>query len=295
MAFPSRVLVTEAGLREGLRTLTQTVSIEAKEALGRSLAGAGLRRLEATAFLAPHAVPQLADAADLVARLKGPGIEVGAFVPNVNGAWRAVAAGVDRVTVSVAASETYSLKSAQRTIAATLEALREVGRIAADARVALRGEVAVAFGCPYEGDVAGEGVLRAVDGLVSIGATEVLLADSSGMATPSLVTEVLERVRLRHPKLDLALRLDDARGLGLVNAMRGLELGLDRFETAVGGLGGLCTEDFAYLAGELGIETQVDLAAVIGVARELRSLAGHELPGHLYRAGPRLRRHVDGR
>ena len=287
MAFPSRVFLTDVCMRDGFRAESQVLSLDQKTRIGEALIAAGIGRLEATAFLAPHAVPQLADAADLVARLKAPGVELGALVPNVNGAWRAIAAGVDRITVAIAASETFSLKSQQRTIASNLEFLDQVGRIAADARVSLRGEVAATFGCPYEGDVSGDGVLRAVDGLVAIGVEEVVLADSAGMATPPLVTEVLERVRIRHPQLSLALRLDDVRGLGLVNVMRGLELGVDRFEAALGGLGGLCSEDLVYLIEQLGIDTGVSLDALIAAAQSVRDLVGHELPGHLLKVGPR--------
>jgi hydroxymethylglutaryl-CoA lyase len=286
--------VTDITLVDGFRSESPVFSTDAKASTGEALIAAGIRRLEAAAFLPPHAVPQLADAADVIARLKAPGIELGCGVPNVNGAWRAVAAGVDRISVSVSASETFNLKTSRRTIATSLESLGQIGLIASDARVALRGEVSAAFGCPFEGDVGADAVLRVVERLVAIGVDEILLADTTGMATPPLVDGVLERVRARHPQVALAMRFSDARGLALVNVLRSLELGVERFQSACGGAGCVCTGDLVFLLDELGIGSGIDLAALIGVAQSLQALFGHELPGHVIRSGPRLRTQRSG-
>lgn len=302
MAYPSQVTLTEVGMCEGFQKEALILSTDAKADVGLALIAAGIRRLEATSFVAPRAVPQLADAAELVARLRGCGAELSAYVPNINGAWRAVAAGIDRMTVLVSASETYSLKSARHTIAASLESLAQVGKIAADAGVALGGTVAAAFGCPYEGDVSAEAVLRVIDGFVSIGASEVSLCDTTGMATPPLIAALLARVRERHPQMPLAMHFQDTRGLGLVNVMSALQLGIDRFEASVGGLGGgalaagaagnVCTEDLVHLLDELGIASSVDLPQLIAVAQSVQALFGRQLPGKLVKSGPRLRRPV---
>ncbi|MFI4889363.1 MAG: hydroxymethylglutaryl-CoA lyase [Steroidobacterales bacterium] len=300
MAYPSQVLLIEVGMRDGFQAEAQVLSTDAKAGVGLALIAAGIRRLEATAFVSTRAVPQLADAAELVALLKGHGAELSAFVSNVNGAWRAVAAGIDRMTVSVSASETHNLKNVRRTIAASLESLAHIGRIAADAGVALGASVSTAFGCPYEGDVSADAVLRVVDGFIAVGASEISLGDTTGMATPPIVAALLARVRERHPQVPLALHLHNARGLGLVNVVTGLQLGVERFESSIGGLGGcpagagtsgnVCTEDLAYLLGELGIQSNVDLPKLIAVAGSVQALIGRSLPGQLIKAGPRLQR-----
>ena len=284
MALPSRVTVTEVGMRDGFQMESRILSTDTKAEVGLALIDAGIRRLEATSFVSPQAVPQLADAAELVARLKGRGAELNALVPNVNGAWRAVAAGIDRMTVFISASETHNLKNIRRTIGASLDALGHIGRIAADAHIALSGAVSTAFGCPYEGDVDVGAVLRVVDGFVAMGADEISLGDTTGMATPPLVDALLERLRARHPKTVFILHFHNTRGLGLVNVMRGLQLGVDRFEASIGGLGGcpfaagatgnVCTEDLVYMLDELGIESGVNLGKLIAVAQTVQSLFG---------------------
>ncbi len=302
MAYPSQVTLTEVGLRDGVQAETQILSTDAKAGIGLALIAAGITRLEATSFVSPRAVPQLADAAELVAQLKGRGAELSAPVPNVNGAWRALAAGIDRMVVVVSASETHNLKNVRRTIAASLESLAHIASIAADAGVALGGTVSTSFGCPYEGEVGADAVLRVVDGFVAAGASEISLCDTTGMATPPLVAALVARVRERHPQVPLALHLRNARGLGLVNAMTALQLGVDRFTASIGGLGGsvpatgaagnVCTEDLVYLLDELGIASNADLAKLIAVAQSVQALLGRPLPGHLLRSGPRLRRAI---
>jgi hydroxymethylglutaryl-CoA lyase len=294
MAYPLQVTLIEVGMRDGFALESRILSTDAKAEVGLALIGAGIRRLEATSFLSPQATPQLADAADLIARLKGHGAQLGAIVPNVNGAWRAVAAGVDRLTVVVSASETHNLKTVHRTIKASLEAMAQIGKIAADAHVVLGAAVSTAFGCPYEGEVGADAVLRIVDGFVAIGAQEITLADTYGMAAPLRVDALLERLRVRHPQLPLALHLHNTRGLGLVNAMRGLALGVDRFESSVGGLGNLCTEDLVNMLDEMGIASGVDLPKLIAVAQSVQAIFGHELPGQVLKSGPRPRRPPPG-
>jgi hydroxymethylglutaryl-CoA lyase len=300
MILPSYVHLTEVGMRDGFQMERRVLPTEDKVEIGLALIGAGLKCLEVTSFVSPSAVPQLADAAEVVARLRGQGAELSALVPNIEGARRAVAAGVERITVFVSASETHNLKNVRRPVADSLANVAEIGSIAIEAGVSLSGAVSVAFGCPFEGDIGVDAVLRVVDAYVAAGADAVSLGDTTGMATPRLVDAVYSAVRLRHPSLPVALHFHNTRGLGLVNVMTGLMLGVDRYESCVGGLGGcpfavgatgnVCTEDLVHMLDELGVESGVELDRMIDVSRRLETLFGRELPGQVMKAGSRLHR-----
>ena len=298
MAYPTHVTVTEVGMRDGFQMEARVLPTERKVEIGLALIAAGVTQLEATSFVSPAAVPQLADAADLVARLKGRGAALRALVPNVNGARRAAAAGVDRMTVFASASETHNMKNVRRTVAESLAGLAEIGAIAADTGIALSAGVATSFGCPFEGEVSAAAVLRVVDACLAVGAVEISLGDTTGMATPRVVEPLLRMLRDRHPLTRFALHFHNTRGLGLVNVMTGLDLGIDLFESSIGGLGGcpfavgatgnVCSEDLIYLLDELGIRSGIDLQKLIAVARSVQEDFARELPGQVMKAGPRL-------
>jgi hydroxymethylglutaryl-CoA lyase len=299
MAYPAHVTVTEVGMRDGFQMETRVLPTEIKVRIGLALIAAGVKRLEATSFVSPTAVPQLADAADLIALLKGRGAALSALVPNANGARRAAAAGVDRMMVFASASETHNMKNVRRSVAESLAGLAEIGAIAAAAGIPLSAGVATSFGCPFEGDVPPEAVLRVVDACLEAGAEEISLGDTTGMATPRIVELLLRALREHHPRTPFALHFHNTRGLGLVNVMTGLELGVDRFESSIGGLGGcpfavgatgnVCSEDLIYLLDELGVESGIDLLTLIAVAHSVQSEFARELPGQLMKSGPRLR------
>jgi hydroxymethylglutaryl-CoA lyase len=298
MAYPARVTVTEVGMRDGFQMEARVLPTENKVRIGLALIAAGVSRLEATSFVSPSAVPQLADAAEVVARLKGRGAALNALVPNANGARRAAAAGVDRMTVFVSASETHNVRNVRRSIADSLAGLADIAAIAGTARIPLSAGIATSFGCPFEGDVPPGAVLRVVDAYLEAGVEEISLGDTTGMATPRNVESLLRALRDRHPRTPFALHFHNTRGLGLVNVMTGLELGVDRFESSVGGLGGcpfavgatgnVCSEDLVHLLDELGIASGIDLQKLIAVAHSVQREFGRELPGQLMKAGPRL-------
>jgi hydroxymethylglutaryl-CoA lyase len=298
MSYPSRVQLLEVGMRDGFQMEPQILPTDRKIAVGLALIAAGFRRIEVTSFVSPTAVPQLADAPRVVAGLKGRGAMLNALVPNLNGARRAVAAAVDRMTIFVSASETHNLKNVRRTIAESMATLPEIGVIARDSGVGVGGAVATAFGCPHEGNVSPEAVLRIAEALVAMGAEEITLGDTTGMATPPIVESVVTFLRARLPAVPIALHFHNTRGIGLINVLKGLELGIDRFESSVGGLGGcpfavgatgnVCSEDLVYLMDELGIGTGIDLRQLIIVAQTVQAAFGRELPGQLMKSGPRL-------
>ncbi|HEX3809847.1 MAG TPA: hydroxymethylglutaryl-CoA lyase [Rhizomicrobium sp.] len=299
-AYPKTIELTEVGMRDGFQMESLVLPAAQKIDVGRALIDAGVRYLEATSFVSPAAIPQLADAAEVVSGLKGRGAELSALVPNANGARRAVDAGIDRMTVFVSASETHNKKNVRRSIAESLSGLAEIGAIAADGGVRLGGAVSTAFGCPFEGEVSTDAVLRVVDGYAAMGADTVSLGDTTGMATPPVVAAICEAVMRRFPQIHLALHFHNTRGIGLVNVMTGLALGVEHFESSIGGLGGcpfavgatgnICTEDLVYMLDEMGVASGIDLTKLIAVAKGVEELFGRELPGQVMKAGPRLRK-----
>jgi hydroxymethylglutaryl-CoA lyase len=295
------VEITEVGMRDGFQMEARILSTDVKVAIGESLIRAGVKRLEATSFVSPQAVPQLADAAEVIGRLKGRGAILAALIPNRRGALRAADAGVDEMVAFVSASEAHNRANLNRSIAESLQALIEVADIAGDRDIALCGSVATAFGCPFQGEVPIEDVLRVLETYAGLGIRDVALGDTTGMATPPNIERLCAAIGERFPRLRLSLHLHNTRGLGLVNVLTGLRLGVARFESSIGGLGGcpfatgatgnVCTEDLVYLLDELGVDSGISLDALIETAHAVETLFGRTLPGQVMKAGPRLRTH----
>lgn len=301
MGLPDTVQLTEVGMRDGFQMEAASIPTATKIAVGEALIAAGFRRLEVTSFVSPKAVPQLADAAEVVAGLRGRGATLAALVPNAAGAARAAAAGVDEMIVFVSASETHNGKNVRRTVADSLAGVAEITGIAAAAGIRVHGAVATAFGCPFEGDVAESAVLAIVEHYAGLGIGDLNLGDTTGMATPPLVTARVKAIRAQFPALSVGLHFHNTRGLGLVNVMAGLDQGVVRFDSAIGGLGGcpfaagatgnICSEDVVHLLDELGIRTGIDLDRLIETARMVETIVGRPLPGQVMKAGKRLRLH----
>ncbi|MGM0701535.1 MAG: hydroxymethylglutaryl-CoA lyase [Pseudomonadota bacterium] len=293
------VHVTEVGPRDGLQNEPVTLATADKLALVQALVDAGVREFELTSFVSPRAVPALADAAELVAEVRQiADVHVSALVPNERGAERAVAAGVDSVVLFVSASATHNAKNVNRCVADSLAGFERIARELEGSGVALRGAIATSFGCPFEGEVPVEAVGRIARHFADLGARYVSLGDTTGMATPPLVTERIEHLRQVAPTISPTLHFHNTRGIGLVNVLQGLALGVDRYESAIGGLGGcpfapgasgnIASEDLIYLLDELGLETGIELEGMIGAARLASRLMGRELPAQVSKAGPRL-------
>jgi len=296
------VRVTEVGTRDGFQAEHDFIPTTAKAEVIDALVGAGLRHIEATSFVSPKAVPQLADAADMLARLTRRGeAHIAALVPNARGAERALAAQVDEMVLFVSASETHNVANLNAPIAGSLANVREVAQVVAG-RTPLRGAVACAFGCPFEGEVPVDAALRIVEAYANLGIDRLTLGDTTGMATPPTVTKLVRAVADRFPSMTTALHFHNTRGVGLANAVVGLELGIREFESSIAGLGGcpfapgatgnICTEDLVYLLEESGYDTGIDLEALIEVAKRVEALIGRPLPGQVMKAGPRLRKYT---
>ena len=294
------VLVTEVGTRDGFQSESRFVPTEAKADLINRLIAAGVRSVEATSFVSPRAVPQMADAAEVMARIeRRPGVRLTALVPNARGAERAAAAKVDMMASFVSASETHCQANLNKSIDAALADFVDFAPIAQRFGIALRGAVACAFGCPFEGDVKLANVLKIIETYVRHGERHLTLGDTTGMATPPVVSRTVEAIRERFPETIIALHFHNTRGIGLANVMNGLALGVREYESSFAGLGGcpfapgatgnICTEDLVYLLHECGWDTGIDLDALAVVARDVQQLMERDLPGQYIKAGARLK------
>ncbi|HVE50413.1 MAG TPA: hydroxymethylglutaryl-CoA lyase [Casimicrobiaceae bacterium] len=295
-----RVRVTEVGTRDGFQAEPRFIATATKARIVDALIDAGVRHLEATSFVSPRAVPQLADAHELLSLItRRRDASLAALVPNARGAERALGAGVDEIVCFVSASESHNSANLNASIDESLANVAAVASIVAG-KVPLRGAVSCAFGCPFEGEVPVEAALRVIEGYVNAGVRHLTLGDTTGMATPPTVTRLVEASNQRFPALPIALHFHNTRGVGLANVVVGLELGIREFESSIAGLGGcpfapgatgnVCTEDLVYLLEESGYDTGIDLDRLIGVAHIVEEVVGRTLPGQVMKAGPRLRK-----
>jgi hydroxymethylglutaryl-CoA lyase len=297
--LPTSVSIREVGPRDGLQN-EAPVPTEAKVRLLDALGRTGVRRIEAVSFVHPKAIPQMADADQVWARaVKTDGVRYSALVPNSRGAQRALAAGFTEVEVVVSASDTHNRHNVNRSTAESLDDISglidQLHRHGATAEVI----VSTSFGCPYQGDVDPARVAGIVDRVVADGADSVSFGDTTGMATPRRVREVVTRVRERHPDLPLLLHFHDTRGTALANLLTALELGVTEYDASVGGLGGcpyapgatgnVATEEVVHMLHDMGIDTGIDLDALLEAAALAEEIVGRELPSGVLRAGPRTR------
>ncbi len=293
--LPPRVTVVEVGPRDGLQNETVQVSTATKIAFVEALAAAGLPVVEIAAFVNPARVPQMADAIDVARGIaKQPGTRYTALVPNQRGLAAAYDAGMTEIAIVVAASETFSQRNINQTVDASLTAYASVVHDARAEGMRVRGYLSTAFGCPFEGDVPQARVVELTERLLSMGVFEVAVSDTIGVATPGEVADMVEAMSARVPVGAIALHLHDTRGTALANVLAALEAGVSTFDASAGGLGGcpfapgaagnLSTEDLIYMLQGLGIETGVDLDAVVRASRLIAASIGHPLPSRYLQA-----------
>ena len=296
--LPQHVTVTDVVCRDGFQDEARIIATDDKLTLLAALVDAGVRSIEATAFVHPTVVPQLADADAVVARApRGSGVVYSALLPNLKGAQRAIAAGIDEIHMVVSASDSHNQANLNRSTAQSLEQLAAVAsyvRREAPA-VALVGTLATTFGCPFEGDVPLARIASAIAHFQAMGIVQVVLADTTGMANPLQVGQMIQALRAQFPAVTWGLHLHNTRGLGLANAYAGLQHGIMRFDAALGGLGGcpfapgatgnIATEDLVHMLHEMDIATGIDLDALIAAARTLPALIGHATDSFVVKGG----------
>jgi hydroxymethylglutaryl-CoA lyase len=289
----SEVSIREVAPRDGLQN-EEPIPTEAKVALINALSGTGVRRIEAVSFVHPKAIPQMADADDVWVQVtKNPDIRYSALIPNTRGAQRAIAAGFREIEVVVSASDTHNRHNLNRSTDESIEDIAQLIPLIHDAGATVEVIVATSFGCPFEGDIDPDRVAAIVQRVRADGADRIAFGDTTGMATPRRVRDLLSAVR---PDL---LHFHDTRGTGLANILTALDLGVSEFDASAGGIGGcpyapgasgnVATEEVVHMLHDMGIETGIDLERLIETASLAEKLLGRTLPSGVLRAGPRTR------
>ena len=289
------VTITEVGLRDGLQGWPNLVPVAQKIEIANSLIKAGVRRLEATSFVSPRAVPQLADAEALIAGIASTNeLVIEALVPNQRGGERA--AGVDVWVAFMSVSETHSRANSNSSVDEAFERIRPLPEMAAQAGALVTAALAVSFDCPFEGRTPVENVVALARRFQDIGVHSLKLGDTIGTASPGRVTRLVEALARAVPEMEIVLHFHNTRGLALANVMAGLRAGITRFESALGGLGGcpfapgasgnVATEDLVHMMVQEGVATGIDLDKLIEVGRAFGDALNTELPAHLQKAQP---------
>jgi isopropylmalate/homocitrate/citramalate synthase len=294
-SIPRRVRIVEVGPRDGLQNEPDKVPTVDKVTYIDLLTAAGLRDIEVTSFVRPARVPQLADAKEVFSGiLHREGVRYSALVPNRKGLENALEAGVRSIALFTGATESFTRRNINMTVAESLERFADVAGTARSLGIEVRGYVSVCFGCPYEGDVDPRRVVDIAAALMSMGCYEVSIGDTIGVARPGQVNDLVARLLHVVPLDKVALHLHDTRGTALANVLTGLLAGVSTFDAAAGGLGGcpyapgasgnLATEDLVYMLHGLGIETGVDLDALVEASRFMSEVLHRLLPSKYYRA-----------
>ena len=297
--LPERISVREVGPRDGLQN-EDPVPTDAKIELIDRLSATGVRRIEAVSFVRPEAIPQMADASEVWQRItKAPSVRYSALVPNLRGATRALDSGLTEIEAVVSASDTHNRKNVNRGTEESLDDIAVIIDRAHQRGATCQVIVSTAWGCPYEGDVPVARVVRVAGRAVADGADSISFGDTTGMATPRRVRELVGEFRLAYPDVPLNLHFHNTRGTGLANVLTALELGVTDFDASVGGLGGcpyapgasgnIATEELVHMVEDMGVATGIDLAAMIDAAADAERIIGRQLPSQVLRAGPRTR------
>jgi hydroxymethylglutaryl-CoA lyase len=297
---PKTVKIREVGPRDGFQNEPETIATEDKVALIDALARTGLQRLEVTSFVRADVIPQLADAAEVLQRIDVPDdVAVSVLIPNARGLDAALAQRekIDEINVFMSASETHNRKNVNRSIAESLAELEGVLARARTEGLRCEGVISTSFGCPYEGHVAPERVFELAARLRDAGAQEIGFGDTTGMANPRQVREFFADARpALGGELQLTAHFHNTRGQGLANVLAALHAGVQSFESSFGELGGcpvpagatgnIATEDLVSMLHEMGVQTGIDLAALLDCARRVQEILGRPLGSHTLLAGP---------
>ena len=295
-SLPARVRLLEVGPRDGLQNIDRFVPTATKIALVNRLVDLGVERIEAVAFVSPKAVPQMRDAAEVMAAVdRSRATRFVGLVPNPKGTQRAIEAGVDELNFVIAASEAFNQANLRRSIETSLGDLAASARLADAAGRPLRLTISTAFGCPFEGRVDPRAVIAIARRGLDLGCMEICLGDTTGMANPRQVFRLFRRLRSELPEAEPAVHLHNTRGSGAANLLAALQAGVDIFDASIGGLGGcpfapgasgnVATEDMLHMLDGMGVSAGIDVGRYIETAREAETLLDLRLPGQVIRAG----------
>ncbi|MGE6791235.1 hydroxymethylglutaryl-CoA lyase [Pseudomonas guineae] len=291
-----RLYIQEVATRDGFQIEPEFVPTESKVALIDQLSRTGLAKIEVTSFTSPKAIPNLRDAEEVMRSItRVAGVDYTVLVPNVKGCERALACQVDEVNLVMSASDTHGLANLRMTPAQSLVQFREIIEASRGSGVFINASLSTAFGCPFEGEVADSRVYDLIQRLLDIDVQGITLCDTTGMADPAHVSRICSEALQRWPQATFTAHFHNTRGMGLANALAALNAGIERFDASLGGLGGcpyapgasgnICTEDLVHMLQRMGLNTGVDLDALLSTAARLPQLLGHDVPGAILKAG----------
>ena len=295
----TRIYFHEVATRDGFQIEPEFIPTDTKIALIDALSECGYAKIEVTSFTSPKAIPMLRDADEVMGRIRRlPGVEYAVLVPNKRGAERALEAKADELNLVMSTSETHNRANLRMSMAESFAALKDVFSLV-DGRTPINMSLSCAFGCPMEGDVPQQSVLDWAKRFADLGARGLTICDTTGMAHPAQVSSMVEalqnEVLKTRPKLQLTLHFHNTRGMGLANVLAGVQAGVVRFDGSLGGLGGcpyapgasgnISSEDAIHMLDAMGYDTGIDLDKLLGIARQMRHIVGHDVPGQVAKAG----------
>lgn len=278
--LPEKIEIIEVGPRDGLQNESRILKTEDKVEFIKRLILAGCKNLEVTSFVRKDKIPQMSDADELFSKISenlNKNIKLLGLVPNIKGLENAINCGVKEIAIFTSLSDTFNLKNINSTVKESLVKLEKVAKVAQENKINIRGYISTVFGCPYEGKSSSKKLVEILTELLSFGVYEISLGDTIGAANPCQVTEVIEALLNKVELSKIALHFHDTRGMALVNSFRAMQLGITKFDSSAGGIGGcpyaqgatgnLATEDLVYFANSLGVSTGIDLQKLTNASR----------------------------
>ncbi len=296
MNLPKRVTLVEVGPRDGFQNEKQFIPTDQKVHIINALSRTGLKNIQATSFVHPKAVPQLADAEEVMSRInRPPGISYRILTPNLKGVQRAIPFKPDKINLMMSVSESHNRANGNRSIEESLSDFERIVPMIREAGITPVGGMACTFGCPFEGKISIQQIERVVNRYIAIGIRTITLSDTIGSANPKQVYEIASHLKDRYPEVEWPMHFHNTRDLALANILAAMEAGMTEFDGAVGGLGGcpyapnasgnIATEDLVNMMAELGIDTGVDLDSILQVVEMVKGLVPHPLYSSLAKAG----------
>ncbi|MEI4768739.1 hydroxymethylglutaryl-CoA lyase [Psychrobacillus sp. FJAT-51614] len=303
MNFPKRIQINEVVLRDGLQLEKKIVSVKEKKMLFDQLVKARLETIEFGSFVHPRLVPQMANSGELYSLISDEYklLTMIALIPNLKGAVNAYSHGVKQVNFVFSASDTHNLQNVHKRTEESLKELETIQAFCTQKNIELNVSIATTFGCPFEGEVPTERIKSVLTKVISMHVKTITLADTTGMANPQQVYDLLVSLRSDFPEQKFNLHFHNTRGMGLSNILAGMQAGVDSYDTSLGGLGGcpfapgatgnVCTEDVVHMLHSMGIETGLSLDELITASETLTKIVEHETPSYIRKAGPYNRKY----
>jgi hydroxymethylglutaryl-CoA lyase len=302
-----RIFINDVGVRDGFQIEKTFIPTETKIAFIDQLSKTGLAKIEATSFVHPKFVPNMADAETVLANIQRvAGVTYSALTPNIKGMERAIAchqsgAKIDEMNLFMSASETHNMANVKRTTAQSLDDFAVMVPMAKAVGIRMNGTVSTSFGCPFEGAVDEAHVLKFAEKYLAIGFDGLTFADTTGMANPRQVERMMREAVKRFPGTEITLHFHNTRGMGLANVVAGIAAGVVHYDASIAGLGGcpfapgatgnICTEDLVNMLQDMGMDTGIDLDKLLAASVKIPAIVGHDVPGQVMKAGKTMHLH----